>query len=79
MNQFDPDQLLDRGEGAAFLTALGFKISKQTLATMACTSTAGPEYSLFCGRALYRAGQLKTWAEGRASKPRRSTLEAAVA
>lgn len=79
MNQFDPDQLLDRGETAAMLTALGFKISKQTLAWLACTSSKGPEYQIFCGRALYRTGAAKAWAEARASAPRRSSSEAIAA
>jgi len=79
MTQFDPDQLLDRRETAAMLSTLGFKISAQTLAWLACTSSKGCEYQIFCGRALYRAGTAKAWAEARASKPRRSSCEAAVA
>jgi hypothetical protein len=79
MTDLDPNQLLDRAETAAMLTRLGFKISKQTLAKLACTGTDGPEYQLAFGRALYRAGVARAWAEGRLSKPRRSSFEAAAA
>jgi hypothetical protein len=79
MTDLDPNQLLDRAETAAMLTRLGFKISKQTLAKLACSGTDGPEYRLAFGRALYRAGVARAWAEGRLSKPRRSSFEAAAA
>jgi hypothetical protein len=73
VTDFDPNQLLDRAETAAMLTRLGFKISKQTLAKLACTGTDGPEYQLAFGRALYRAGAARAWAESRMSAPRRSS------
>ena len=79
MTDFDPNQLLDRGETAAMLTRLGFKISKQTLAKIAATRTDGPEYQLAFGRALYRVGAARAWAESRMSAPRRSSGEALAA
>ena len=78
MDHIDHNQLLDRGDTAAMLTALGFKISKQTLAKLACSSADGPEYQIFCGRALYRANTARAWAEKRASRPRRSSFETAA-
>ena len=79
MNNIDPNQLLDRTEMAALLTRLGFKITRQTLAKIAATRTDGPEYQIFCGRALYRAGPGVEWAQSQRSRPRRSSLEALVA
>jgi hypothetical protein len=81
MNDFDPNQLLDRGETAAMLTRLGFKISKQTLAKLACMGADAPEYRLAFGRALYRAGEARAWAERRLSmsRPRRASFEADTA
>jgi hypothetical protein len=75
----DPSQRQDRGEFAATLTRLGFKISKQTLAKLACTGTDGPEYQLAFGRAYYVAGRGVAWAIGRLSAPRRSSLERVAA
>jgi hypothetical protein len=74
-----PDQLLDRADTAAMLSALGYKISRQTLAKLACCSTDGPEFSRFCGRALYRAGSAIAWAQARATKPRRTSRETETA
>jgi hypothetical protein len=79
MTQFDPDQLLDRKEMAAMLSTFGYKISAQTLSWIACTRGDGCEYSIFNGRALYRAGAAKAWAEKRASKPRKSSSECVAA
>ena len=75
----DPNQLLDRGETAALLTSRGFRITRQTLAKIAATRTDGPEYQIFCGRALYRAGPAIEWAQSQLSRPRRSSLEAIAA
>jgi hypothetical protein len=73
----DCDTLLARDQAAAALTAAGFPVSKATLATMASRGH-GPIYRRFGPRALYRWGDLITWAEGRLSAPRRSTSEADV-
>lgn len=70
----DCDTLLARDQAAAALTAAGFPVSKATLATMASRGH-GPIYRRFGPRALYRWGDLITWAEGRLSAPRRSTSE----
>jgi hypothetical protein len=57
MNDFNPNQLLDRAETAAMLTRLGFKISKQLLAKIACTSGDGPEYRIFLRPGAVPGGQ----------------------
>jgi hypothetical protein len=78
MNQFDPAQLLDRGDTASMLTTHGFKTSRQTLAWLACTSSDGPVYQLYNGRAIYQVGPTLEWAKSRLSTPRRrSTLQVA--
>ena len=72
----DPDQLLDRADTALMLSALGFKVSRSTLAKLACVSpNESAPYILFCGRALYRAGTAIAWAQARATKPSRVSRE----
>jgi hypothetical protein len=70
----DCDTLLSRDQAATTLREAGFPVSKATLATMASRGH-GPIYRRFGPRALYRWGDLITWAEGRLSAPRRSTSE----
>jgi 8-oxo-dGTP pyrophosphatase MutT (NUDIX family) len=71
----DPDTLLSREDGAAELTARGYRTSGRTLATKA-TRGRGPPYRRFGPRVVYRWGDLLAWAEGRLSPPRSSTAEA---
>ena len=73
----DCDTLLSRDQAATTLKAAGFPVSKATLATMASRGQ-GPIYQRFGPRALYRWGDLLSWAEGRLSAPRRSTSEGDV-
>jgi hypothetical protein len=70
----DPNTLLGRRETAAALTEAGFKVSAETLTTMASRG-GGPPYQLFGPRALYRWGDSLEWARGRLSAPRRSAAE----
>jgi hypothetical protein len=70
-----PDVRLTRERTAEALTALGFPISPRTLATKA-TRGGGPPYALFCGRAVYRWGDVIAWARGLTTPARRSTAEA---
>jgi hypothetical protein len=72
----DTDRFLSRAEAADYLTTLGLRIAKQTLAKMAVTS-GGPEYQTFGSRVVYRSSKLSEWANSRLSAPRRSTSEAA--
>jgi hypothetical protein len=74
----DPNTLLGRRETAAALTEAGFKVSAETLTTMASRG-GGPPYQLFGPRALYRWGDSLEWARGRLSAPRRSAAEHAAA
>jgi hypothetical protein len=69
------DALLTRRQAAGFLRGHGFPVAEATLATKA-TRGGGPPYSLWSGRALYRAGDLLDWARASLSAPRRSTSEA---
>jgi hypothetical protein len=71
----DPDVRLTRERTAEALTAAGFPISARTLATKA-TRGGGPPYALFCGRAVYRWGDVVAWARRLTAPPRRSTAEA---
>lgn len=66
----DPDALLSRKDTAKALTAAGFPIARQTLATKA-TRGGGPPYSLFLGRVLYRWGDALAWAHGSLISPPR--------
>ena len=68
-----PDYLT-RPEAAAYLTARGMKISKNTLQKMA-TVGGGPLYRLFGNKVLYVPADLDTWADAKLSPPRRSTSE----
>ena len=72
------DTLRDRKATAEALTAVGFRVSPATLATMA-TRGGGPQYQLFGRKPLYRWGDALEWAKGRLSKPIRSTSEAEAA
>lgn len=72
----DLDARLSRKDTAKALTAKGFQITEATLATMA-TRGGGPAYRLFGRRPLYTWRDALAWAEGRLSKPVRSTAEAA--
>ncbi|MDB5593739.1 MAG: DNA-binding protein [Hyphomicrobiales bacterium] len=69
------DTLLPRDLTATSLTAAGFPITVSTLATKA-TRGGGPPYRLFGKKPLYRWGDALDWAQGRLSKPVRSTSEA---
>jgi len=75
----DHDQMLDRRETAAMLTRCGFRTSAQALANLAATTSTGPLYSIYLGRALYCAGATLDWAKARASKPRRCSSNLAAA
>jgi hypothetical protein len=68
----DADALLTRAALAEALTAAGFPVKAQTLATKASRG-GGPPYQLFGVRPLYRWGPAVAWAESRLSAPRRST------
>jgi hypothetical protein len=70
----NPDTLVTRKQGAAALTALGYRTSPNTLATKA-TRGGGPPYSLYGKVALHRWGDLLDWAKGSMRPPRRSTSE----
>ncbi len=72
-----PDRLLTRPGASSYLREHGFPVAEATLATKA-TRGGGPPYSLFCRRALYRAGDLLDWARAAMTAPRRSTSEADV-
>jgi hypothetical protein len=68
------DTKLDRREGAAALTASGYRISPTTLATLGSRG-GGPVFCKFGPRVLYKWGDLLAWAEKKTSKPVRSTSE----
>jgi len=70
----DPDALLTREQTAAALTAAGFPVKKQTLATKA-TRGGGPLFRRFGTKPLYRWSDARAWAESRLSKPVGSTSE----
>jgi hypothetical protein len=72
-----PDTKLSREAVAEALTAAGYPISAQTLATRASRPGphGAPPYSLFSGRALYRWGDALDWANSVTSSPRRNTSE----
>jgi hypothetical protein len=79
MTNYNASDLLTRRQLAEGLTALGFKISATTLASIVTRRDDGPEYQLFNGRALYEWGPALEWARSRLSPPRRSTSQADAA
>jgi hypothetical protein len=78
MDQTVPDSLdalLTRQQAADALTAAGYPTARATLSTKASRGN-GPVYSLFGPRALYRWGDLLSWAQHRLSGPYHNTSEA---
>lgn len=73
----DPDRLLTRIEAAVALAAHGYPVAPSTLSTKAVRG-GGPSYRVFAGRAVYRWGDLVTWAQAQARAPRRGHREAAA-
>lgn len=71
---YSADAMLTRKATAEALTSAGFPVTKKTLDTMA-TRGGGPVYRLFGRKPLYRWGDALDWAQGRLSKPIRSTSE----
>lgn len=67
---------LDRTEAAAYVTALGLRVSKNTLQKMVTTG-GGPTYRRFGLRAVYTRADLDAWVEAKLSAPRCSTSSAA--
>jgi hypothetical protein len=70
----NPNALLTREQTAAALTAAGFPIKKQTLATKA-TRGGGPPFRRFGLKPLYRWGDAIGWAESLLSAPVFNTSE----
>lgn len=70
----DPNTILSRKAVAEALTAAGFPVTKKTLDTMA-TRGGGPLFRLFGRKPIYRWGDALDWANGRLSKPIRSSSE----
>lgn len=75
MPSLHPDSMLTRDRAAEALSECGYPVSKLTLQTMA-TRGGGPAYRRFGKRALYRWGDILSWAESRCTSPRHSTSEA---
>jgi hypothetical protein len=71
----DPDALLRRAQTADALTAAGYPTATATLATKA-TRGGGPPFRHYGRIPVYRWGDALAWAEGRLSRPVRSTAEA---
>jgi hypothetical protein len=71
------ETLLSREAAAQTLTAAGYVTSPSTLATKA-TRGNGPAYRIFGKRAIYRWGDLITWAEAHTAPFRNSTSESAA-
>jgi hypothetical protein len=65
-------QLLRRNEAAQFLTEIGFKISRQTLARAAVEGWS-PRYVVWGRHPLYAADDLLAWARDRAGSYKTST------
>ena len=72
------DTLLTRDQTAAALTAVGFPITRATLATNA-TRGGGPPFQRFGPRPLYRWGNALQWAQSRLSRAVVNTSELDVA
>jgi hypothetical protein len=68
------ERRLGRKEAAQFLTDQGCKTAPATLAKLACIG-GGPPFESFGRRPLYREADLRGWAQGRTTGPRRSTSD----
>jgi hypothetical protein len=75
--ELQEDSLLDRRQLAEALTAAGYPISHNTLATKASRG-GGPLYQLFGRKPLYRWGNALAWARSRLTPPARSSSEHAA-
>jgi hypothetical protein len=71
-----PERFLSRKEAAEFIVNRGLPITKNTLDKMA-TLGGGPVHRKFGLRAVYRPEDLVAWIDGKLSKPRKSTSDAA--
>ncbi len=69
-----PEMKLRRKAAAAALTASGFPMTESSLSTMA-TRGGGPPFEKWGRIPLYTWGTTLEWAQGRLSKPVRSTSE----
>ena len=74
MANYSPDAMFTREKGAEALSALGYPVTKATLATLASRG-GGPLYRQFGRRALYRWDTLLSWAEARCSPLRSSSSD----
>jgi hypothetical protein len=72
-----PDTRLTRRQLAEKLSACGFPISPETLATWASRPPkgGGPKFERFGLRPLYKWGDALAWAKSRLSRPVSSTAE----
>jgi hypothetical protein len=68
---------LTRREAASYLCERGLPVSRNTLQKFATTG-GGPEYCIFGNKALYTSKSLDAWAEGKLTRPRKSTSEEAL-
>ena len=75
-DELKPDTLLSNDQGAAALTAKGYRTSPATLNTKR-TRGGGPQFQKYGSRVLYRWGDLLDWACSRLSEPVASTSELA--
>jgi hypothetical protein len=72
--ELQEDSLLDRRQVAEALTASGYPISHNTLATKASRG-GGPVYELWGRKPLYRWAAALAWAQSRLSPPAHSSAE----
>jgi hypothetical protein len=70
----EPESLLTREAAAEALTAAGFPVSPETLATKASRG-GGPRFRKFGPRALYSWDDLLSWARSKLSPPITSTSQ----
>jgi hypothetical protein len=73
-NSLSAETLLSREAAAQALSAAGYITSPSTLATKA-TRGNGPGYRIFGKRAIYRWGDLISWAEEQTAPLRHNTSE----
>jgi hypothetical protein len=72
--ELDPDTWLTRADTGENLRKHRFRISNQTLRTLACKG-GGPPYRKWGRLTMYRWGDVVEWAQNRLSEPRRNTSE----
>ncbi len=74
MSEQDFEPFVSRKEAATKISAMGLRVTPQTLATWAARD-CGPPFKRFGNRTVYRMSEVIAWATGRLKDPMRISRE----